>query len=121
MAKQTAKSINPQKPYDLEPNVEAVLSYLIPPFTGIAIYMMEKDNKFVRFHAMQSIVFGIASFILMTIANILIVVLIGIFLVPLLSLTLFLAWLFVMWKAYENEEYMLPIIGKVARNQLEKG
>ena len=39
MPKQTTGSIS-QKPYDLEPNVEAVLSYLIPPFTGIAVFVM---------------------------------------------------------------------------------
>lgn len=82
MPEQTTKSINPKKPYDLEPNVEAVVSYLIPPFSGIAIYVMEKENKFVRFHAMQSILFGIASFVLMAIANALIVVLIGVILAP---------------------------------------
>lgn len=121
MAKQTASSINPQKPYDLEPNIEATLAYLLPPFTGIAIYTMEKKNKFVRFHALQSILLGVSAFILMAIANALVVVFIGVVLAPLLSMALFLAWLFVMWKAYENEEYMLPIIGQVAKNQVNKG
>ena len=119
MPQQTASSIN-QKPYDLEPNVESVLSYLIPPFTGIAVFVMEKNNKFVRFHAMQSILFGVAAFILSAIANALVVVFIGIIIVPLLSLALFLAWLFVMWKAYQNEEYMLPIIGQIAKDQVNK-
>lgn len=121
MAKQTANSINPQKPYDLEPHVEATLAYLIPPFTGIAVYIMEKKNKFVRFHAMQSVLFGISAFILTAIANALVVVFIGVILGPLLSIALFLTWLFIMWKAYEKEEFMLPIIGEMAKNQIRKG
>ncbi len=109
-----------QKPYNLEPNIESVVAYLFPPFTGIAVLIFERNNKFVRFHALQSVLFGIASFILSAIANMLVVVLIGILLVPLVSLGLFLAWLFLIWKAYQNEEYMLPIIGQVAKDQVNK-
>jgi uncharacterized membrane protein len=120
MANQSAKSIN-EKPYDLEPHVEATLAYLLPPFTGIAIFVMEKNSKFIKFHAMQSILFGISAFVLTTIANALIVIFIGVILAPLVTMGLFLAWLFVMWKAYEKEEYMLPIIGQVAKNYVDKG
>lgn len=121
MTNQSASSINPQKPYDLEPNVEAVLSYLISPFTGIAIFLMEKNNKFVRFHAMQSILFGSSIFILTSIANMLSFILLSFYFVRFLNMAFFLTWLFVMWKAYENEEYMLPIIGQVAKDQVNKG
>jgi len=120
MAKQAEKSIN-QKPYDLEPNVEATLAYLLPPFTGIAVFIMEQKDKFVRFHAMQSILFGVSAFVLTTIANALVVVFIGVILAPLVAMALFLVWLFVMWKAYEKEEYMLPVIGQVAKNYVDKG
>lgn len=120
MVKQSTKSIN-QKPYDLEPHIEATLAYLLPPFTGIAVFIMEKDDKFIRFHAMQSILFGVSAFVLTTIANALIVVFIGVILAPLVAMALFLAWLFMMWKAYEKEEYMLPIIGQVAKNYINKG
>ena len=120
MAEQKTNSINPPKPYDLEPNVEAALAYLVPPFTGIAIYMMEKENKFVRFHAMQAILFGVSVFVLMSIANMLVAIFIGIILTPLVGLALFAGWLFAIWKAYENEEYMLPIIGQVAKEQISR-
>lgn len=119
MPKQAASTVS-QKPYNLDPNVEAVLAYLISPFTGVAVFVMEKNNKFVRFHAMQSILFGVASFVLMAIANALIAVLVGVIIAPLLSLALFLTWLFIMWKAYQNEEFMLPVIGQVAKDQVNK-
>lgn len=117
MSQPKTSSINP-KPYDLEPNVEAALSYLLPPFTGIAVYMMEKENKFVRFHAMQSILLGIAAFVLSATAKALVVVLIGFVLIPIVNVAVLLAWLFIMWKAYENEEFELPFIGKLAREQV---
>ena len=68
------------KPYDLEPNVEAALAYFIPPFTGIIIYIFEKKNRFVRFHAFQSILFGISAFVLSSIAGASYIILIGIIL-----------------------------------------
>src|SRR5207248_7890986 len=38
----------------LEANLAAALSYLVGFVTGIIFLLIEKDNKFVRFHAMQS-------------------------------------------------------------------
>ena len=49
---------------NMQPNLAALLSYLLGFVTGLIFYLIEKDNKFVRFHAMQSIlVFG-ALFVL---------------------------------------------------------
>ena len=43
----------------IQPNVAGLLSYLLGWVTGLIFFLIEKDNKFVRFHAMQSmIVFG---------------------------------------------------------------
>ena len=39
---------------NLDENVAAAVSYVLGPFTGIPALVMEKENKFVRFHAMQS-------------------------------------------------------------------
>src|SRR3989344_4697379 len=41
------------------PKLMGALAYLLGPITGILFLLMEKGNKFVRFHAMQStILFG---------------------------------------------------------------
>jgi len=109
-----------QKPYTMEPNIEAALSYLLAPITGVVVYVMEKQNKFVRFHAMQSILFGVAAIVLMGVANMLIPVLIGLLLTPLVGLAVFGLWLFLMWKAFKNEEFELPVLGKIARDQINK-
>lgn len=109
-----------QKPYTLEPNIEAALAYLIAPVTGIVVYIFEKENKFVRFHAMQSILFGVAALVAQAIAGALVAVLIGILLVPLVSLTTFILWLILMWKAFNNQEWELPVLGKIAREQINK-
>lgn len=109
-----------KKPYNLEPHVEAALSYLIPPFTGMAVFVMEKQNKFVRFHAMQSILFGITAFVLWSVASTLTMILIGYLLIPIISIGCTILWLYLMWKAYNKEEFMLPYLGTFAKKQVNK-
>lgn len=113
-----SKPVN-SKPYDLEPNVEAALAYFLTPITGIIVFMLEKDNKFVRFHAFQSILFGVAAVAAWMISTFLTVILIGVLLMPLVSIAVFVLWLVLMWKAYNNEEYELPVLGKMARDQIK--
>jgi uncharacterized membrane protein len=105
---------------NLEPNVAGALAYIIAPFTGILFYILEKDDKFVRFHAFQSILFGVASYLIWLIASSMLVVLIGFILVPLVSIGIFIYYALLMWKAYNNEMYELPFLGKIARQQTSK-
>ena len=43
----------------IEPHIATFLSYFLG-FTGIIFYLLEEENKFVRFHAFQSMaVFGL--------------------------------------------------------------
>ena len=39
----------------IQPNVAALLAYLVGFVSGLVFFLIEKENKFVRFHAMQSI------------------------------------------------------------------
>src|SRR3569833_1979309 len=48
----------------LAPNVAGALSYLFGIITGVIFIVLEKENQFVRFHAMQSILVFAALFIL---------------------------------------------------------
>src|SRR6266536_3408205 len=41
----------------MQPNVAAGLSYVLGWVTGLIFFLIEKQNRFVRFHAMQSILF----------------------------------------------------------------
>lgn len=107
-----------EKPYTLEPNVEALLCYLpfISLFTSLGVLMMEKNNKFVRFHAIQGLLFSIVYVVLSMAFTLTIVLAV---LVPILNLASFAIWLFMIYKAYNNEEFELPIIGKITRDQLK--
>jgi len=97
----------------LPKNTAAALSYVLGWLTGIVFLLIEKD-PFVRFHAMQStITFGILTILAM-------VPFIGWVLSPLVMIVSFVLWLVLIFKAYQGEEFKLPVIGDFAKKQLEK-
>lgn len=55
----------PQQTLGLEPNIAAVLAYLVllPPITPVVVLLLEKENRYVRFHAWQSLFLGLTSFL----------------------------------------------------------
>src|SRR5258708_34066406 len=94
----------------------AALSYVLGPITGVVFLVLEKD-KFVRFHAMQSIVFGVVAFVLNMILGFTIILAL---VLPILWILEFVLWLVLIYKAWQGEEWELPVIGKFARTFLEK-
>lgn len=103
----------------IEANVAACLSYLLGFVSGIVFFLIEKENKFVRFHAMQAIiVFGTLTVIPILLAIIApwmpaVAPIFGV-LVLLLSLTSIILWIVLMVKAYQGEKFALPIAGDIA-------
>jgi len=105
-----------------------LLAYILGFITGIIFLVLEPYNrdKFVRFHAFQSIFFNVAIivfWIAYTIVSVVLGFVSGILglLMSILGLLIFLAilvcWIFLMYKAYNNEKYMIPYIGKLAAQQ----
>jgi uncharacterized membrane protein len=110
-------------------NVAAALTYLLGFITGIIFLVIEPYNKdpFVRFNAFQSIflsiVYVVFSMVWGVLFGALLIASLG-FMFTLIALALrlvelafFLLWLFLMYKAYKNERYSLPIIGALAAKQ----
>ncbi len=107
----------------IQPNLAAALSYVLSIITGIIFFVIEKENKYVRFHAMQAILFGAAWIILWIVLGI---VSLALVFVPVigwiinaviylgLGLGGFILWLFLMYKAYQGERFKLPVIGDIA-------
>ena len=111
----------------MQANVAALVSYALGWITGLIFFLIEKDNKFVRFHALQSIiVFGAIS-VLMVIVSILFQIFMMArlyFMFQFLSLVSNLLWLaaLILWiilmiKAYQGEKFKLPIAGDIAAKQ----
>lgn len=97
----------------LPKNTAAALSYALGWLTGIVFLLIEKD-PFVRFHAMQSIiVFGGLTILVM-------VPVVGWILSPLVMIAGFILWLVLIFKAYQGEEFKLPVVGEFAKKQLAR-
>ncbi len=100
----------------LEPNVASLLCYLFGWVTGIIFFILEKENKLVRFHALQSIiVFGA-----LTIAGALLdwIPFIGSFFSAVIGILAFILWIVLMIKAYQGEKYKIPWAGDFAEKQV---
>ena len=108
----------------IQANVAGLLSYVLGWLTGLIFFLIEKENKFVRFHAMQSmIVFG-ALFLLQIVLGMFMTALIMMhigFLVPifyllnsLIILACVVLWIVFMIKAYQGEKFKLPVVGDIA-------
>jgi len=107
-------------------NVAGLLAYVLGPITGTAFLLIDpyREQKFVRFHAFQSIFYCIAAGILFWALRLVLSILnfitfgLGAFaalgITSLFALLLFLIWLFLLFKAYRNERFMLPYIGTLA-------
>jgi uncharacterized membrane protein len=111
----------------LDANIASVLLYVLWLITGVVFPIVENENEFVRFHAMQCVVLSVAGIVVglvfsaFTLAVGVIPILGGplawvIGLISrLVSLVFFTGWLFAMYKAYQNEAYELPVVGGITR------
>jgi len=108
-------------------NVAAALCYLLTILTGILFLVLEpyNKNKTIRFHAFQSIFFGVALIAVDIVLTILASIIVHIpffgwliiLLWPVFGLVCLALWVFLMYKAYNNEKFKLPIIGDLAEKQ----
>ena len=100
----------------INPTVAGLLSYLPGFVTGIIFLVMEKENRFVRFHAMQSIL----TFGFLFVINIVLhfIPFIGWALVPILGIVSLIVWILLMVKAYKGEYYKLPVVGDMAEQKI---
>ena len=101
----------------MDANIAAALSYLVGFVTGVIFLLVEKENKFVRFHAMQSTILfaGIVAIdILLQLVPILGALVVIFVVIPASAIL----WLLLMFKAYQGEEFRLPLVGDVAAERV---
>ncbi|RQD72602.1 MAG: DUF4870 domain-containing protein [Halanaerobium sp. MSAO_Bac5] len=102
----------------IDENLEALLTYVLGWITGIVFLFLEKENEYVRFHAMQSLVTFLALFIITIVIGW--IPILGWLISFLLSILGIVLWLILMVKAYQGELYKLPIAGDFAEERLSK-
>jgi len=95
----------------------AAASYLVlaVPVIGIAIafavYLLNKDS-YVKYHALQSTLYGIVASVVLAVLNALPVV--G-WILPIATFLAFVLWLYLMYEALQGRKYQLPYAGPIAQ------
>jgi uncharacterized membrane protein len=126
--------VNPLPPPPMAPsvgmtdNMAGALCYLFGFITGILFLVLAPYNqdRNIRFHAFQSIFLNIAWVILWIVVSIVLIPFrmipfLGIFIAIVLNTVLGLGglilWLYVMFKTYNGEKIVLPMVGPMAEKQ----
>ena len=116
----------------LPSNVAAAIA-CIPLIGGIIFYILEKRDNFVRFYAMQSIIFGCAWFLFNIVSAVVhavfgaipgiggILVFFWAIIAPLVHLVFLVIMIITIIKAFTGVRWDIPYIGPVARRQVEGG
>ena len=115
----------------LDENVAALLSYIFGWVSGLIFFLIEKDSRLVRFHAMQAILFNVSIGVILIALWIIVFVflliasqisdvlgtvfgLITTLLWLAISVGILIAWVMCLIKAYQGQFFKLPIIGNFA-------
>jgi uncharacterized membrane protein len=114
----------------LDANLAAAIGYPIG-ILGLINFLIEKENKFVKFHGIQSVLYSVGLSIVFTVVWLVLMILtfalaavsevlgalMGV-IMTLLFLTFFLAiiggLIYAAYKAYQGQIFKLPIVGNIA-------
>jgi uncharacterized membrane protein len=110
-----AKHEENQKNYTMKPNTEALTAYLLLFISGLMILQSEKHDKFVRFHAFQSIYFSLSYLAILGLVNY--IPMVGPILNQLITSIFFFTWLVLVYSAYNYKELKIPFIGDLAKER----
>ena len=121
----------------LDANLAALLSYVFGLVSGLVFYLLEKESRLVRFHAMQSILlnvilavvgvvlgFGVSILILILrqasdVLAAVIGLVSGLFWLA-FSVIILVIWISCLIRAYQGKMFKLPIIGNMAEKIVNK-
>ena len=114
----------------LPSNVAAAIA-CIPLIGGVVFYILEKHDGFVRFYAMQSIIFG-GAWLLFNIASSVVHVVFGAIpgiggllvffwaiIAALIHIAFLVVWIVATIKAFTGVRWDIPYVGPMARKQVE--
>jgi len=121
----------------LDENIAALLSYVFGWLSGLIFFLIEKDSKLVRFHAMQAILLNVAiavaAFAIWIVVFIFYIIaaqlsdvlgmLIGLVATLLwiaFSVSILIAWVMCLIRAYQSKYFKLPVIGNFAEKFTSK-
>ncbi|HZW68168.1 MAG TPA: DUF4870 domain-containing protein [Pseudogracilibacillus sp.] len=112
-----AKTTNQATSTGLDENIAAALTYPFGFITGLIFLLIEKNNQFVKFHALQSIFTSISLMVVFTVIGL--IPIIGIIVSLLMTPVMIIVSILLIYKAYKGEWFKVPFIGDLVENQLK--
>lgn len=94
----------------LDENIAGAISYIA--IVGLIFIFIEKENQFVRFHALQAIFTTLAIFAISIVLGIIPVL--GLVVLFMLTPLFFLLFIFLLYQAYNGKRFKLPFVGDLA-------
>lgn len=121
----------PKSSTGLDENIAALLSYIFGWVSGLIFFLIEKDSRLVKFHAMQSILLNVLAAVLLIGAWVISMIIWVIttqlpgILAAIINLVVGLVWIVIsvglliavimcLVKAFQGAYFKLPIIGNFA-------
>lgn len=110
----------------MDPKIAGVLCYLFGWISGLIFYLIEREDKTIRFHAMQSILLNAAVLIIWLVLTVVLGILALIpgvnILAAIIAIPAYLIlwvgtvviWIVLMVRAYQEEMWKLPVIGDIS-------
>ncbi|HII59163.1 TPA: DUF4870 domain-containing protein [Methanocaldococcus jannaschii] len=96
----------------LDRNMEGVLCYLLFWISGLIFLLLEREDDFIRFHAMQSFITFLSLNLIAIIVSA--IPIIGWVASTLINIAIIILWIVGMIKAYNGERYKFPVFGDIA-------
>jgi uncharacterized membrane protein len=109
-------------PPDSQSRTHAVLAYALAGFSGVVLLSLKREDRFVQFHALQSVgltVLSLAAGLSLWLLSFFPILgfLYGM-LLRIFQFGLFLLWLFLLWQAYQGRWYRVPYVGAWVARQI---
>ncbi len=109
-------------PPGAESRLHATLAYALAGFSGVVLLVLRRDDRFVQFHALQSIAstfVALAAYLVLWIFSFfpLLGFLYGM-LLRIYLFGLFLLWLLLLWQAWRGRWFRIPYLGAWAEKQV---
>jgi len=104
----------------LNENVAGLLCYVAWWISGLVFFLLEKDNKFVRFHALHSIIaFGVLTLVGVVVGWIAWIPFFGWLIGFAFWILCLVVWILCMVKAFQGEKFKLLWAGDLAEKNLK--
>jgi uncharacterized membrane protein len=106
----------------LDANIAGMLAYFVVP--AFIFLLMKETSRFVRFHSMQAIIFWVAAILINIVMRVILSIpFLGLLIIPvwmIVWLALVVVWIICLVKAFQGEEFKLPVIGDIAMQQMDR-